>query len=180
MASRLKEIYDKKLKADLKKTLGLGNDLAVPRLDKIVLSMAVGEATTDRKKLDAAVKDMEAIAGQHSVLTHAKKSLANFKIREGMPLGCKVTLRRGRMYDFLDRLVNVALPRVRDFRGLNSKSFDGRGNYAFGIKEQIIFPEIDFDKIDNIRGMDIIVCTTAKNDKEAKALLAAFNFPFYN
>jgi len=180
MVSRLKEIYDKKLKADLKKTLGLGNDLAVPRLDKIVLSMAVGEATTDRKKLDAAVKDMEAIAGQHSVLTHAKKSLANFKIREGMPLGCKVTLRRGRMYDFLDRLVNVALPRVRDFRGLKSKSFDGRGNYAFGIKEQIIFPEIDFDKIDNIRGMDIIVCTTAKNDKEAKALLAAFNFPFYN
>jgi large subunit ribosomal protein L5 len=180
MTSRLKDIYEKKIRPELKKSLGLSNDLAVPKLSKIVLNMSVSEATTDKKKLDAAVKDMEAIAGQHAVVTNAKKSLANFKLKEGMPIGCKVTLRRDRMYDFLDRLVNVAMPRIRDFRGLSGKSFDGKGNYAFGIKEQIIFPEIDFDKIDNIRGMDIIVCTTAKTDKDAKALLSALNFPFYN
>jgi len=180
MTSRLKDIYDKKLKQELKKSLGLKNDLEVPRIEKIVLNMGVGEAGTDRKKLDAAEKDMTSISGQKVVISKAKKSLANFHLRAGMPIGCKVTLRRDRMYDFLDRLVNVAMPRIRDFRGLNAKSFDGRGNYAFGIKEQIIFPEIDFDKIDSIRGMDIIICTTAKNDREAKALLAAFNFPFYN
>ncbi|MDR1009177.1 MAG: 50S ribosomal protein L5 [Rickettsiales bacterium] len=180
MSSRLKDIYDKKLKGEIKKALGLKNDLEVPRLEKVVLNMCVSEATTDKKKLDAAAKDMTAIAGQKVVTTTAKKSLANFKLKEGMPIGCKVTLRKDRMYDFIDRLVNVAMPRIRDFRGLNGKSFDGHGNFAFGIKEQIIFPEIDFDKIDNIRGMDIMVCTTARTDKEARALLAAFNFPFYN
>ena len=180
MASRLKELYDTKIRAELKKQLGYTNEMQLPKLEKIVLNMGVGEAATDKKKLESAVKDMTAIAGQKVVITKAKKSLANFKLKEGMPIGCKVTLRRDRMYDFLDRLVNVAMPRIRDFRGLNGKSFDGKGNYAFGIKEQIIFPEIDFDKIDNIRGMDITVCTTAKTDKEAKALLAAFNFPFYN
>ena len=179
MASRLKELYDTKIRAELKKQLGYTNEMQLPKLEKIVLNMGVGEAATDKKKLESAVKDMTAIAGQKVVITKAKKSLANFKLKEGMPIGCKVTLRRDRMYDFLDRLVNVAMPRIRDFRGLNGKSFDGKGNYAFGIKEQIIFPEIDFDKIDNIRGMDIIICTTANNDKDAKALLAAFNFPFY-
>lgn len=180
MASRLKELYDTKIRAELKQQLGLKNEMEIPKLEKIVLNMGVGEAATDKKKLEAAVKDMTAIAGQKVVITKAKKSLANFKLKEGMQIGCKVTLRKDRMYDFLDRLVNVAMPRIRDFRGINGKSFDGKGNYSFGIKEQIIFPEIDFDKIDNIRGMDITVCTTAKNDKEAKALLAAFNFPFYN
>ncbi|MBD5398236.1 50S ribosomal protein L5 [bacterium] len=180
MASRLKELYDNKIRAELKQQLGFKNEMEIPKLEKIVLNMGVGEAATDKKKLEAAIKDMTAIAGQKVVVTKAKKSLANFKLKEGMQIGCKVTLRKDRMYDFLDRLINVAMPRIRDFRGLNGKSFDGKGNYAFGIKEQIIFPEIDFDKIDNIRGMDIIVCTTAKNDKDAKALLAAFNFPFYN
>lgn len=180
MVSRLKELYDKKIRAELKTKLGYKNDLQVPRLEKIVLNMGVGEAAIDKKKLESAVKDMVAISGQKVIITKAKKSLANFKLKEGMQIGCKVTLRKDRMYDFLDRLINVAMPRIRDFRGLNSKSFDGRGNYAFGIKEQIIFPEIDFDKIDNIRGMDIIVCTTSNNDKDAKALLSAFNFPFYN
>lgn len=180
MASRLKELYDTKIKAELKKQLGYTNDMELPKLEKIVLNMGVGEATTDKKKLESAIKDMTAISGQKVVVTKAKKSLANFKLKEGMHIGCKVTLRKDRMYDFLDRLINVAMPRIRDFRGLNGKSFDGKGNYSFGIKEQIIFPEIDFDKIDNIRGMDITVCTTAKNDKDAKALLAAFNFPFYN
>ncbi|MGN0930071.1 MAG: 50S ribosomal protein L5 [Alphaproteobacteria bacterium] len=180
MASRLKELYDNKIRAELKQQLGLKNEMEIPKLEKIVLNMGVGEAATDKKKLESAIKDMTAIAGQKVVVTKAKKSLANFKLKEGMHIGCKVTLRKDRMYDFLDRLINVAMPRIRDFRGLNGKSFDGKGNYAFGIKEQIIFPEIDFDKIDNIRGMDIIVCTTAKNDKDAKALLAAFNFPFYN
>ena len=180
MVSRLKELYNKKIHAELKTKLGYSNDMQVPRLEKIVLNMGVGEAATDKKKMESAVKDMIAISGQKVVITKAKKSLANFKLKEGMQIGCKVTLRKDRMYDFLDRLINVAMPRIRDFRGLNSKSFDGRGNYAFGIKEQIIFPEIDFDKIDNIRGMDIIVCTTSNNDKDAKALLSAFNFPFYN
>ena len=180
MTSRLKDIYEKKLRPELKKTLELKNDLEVPKLTKIVLNMGVGESATDKKKLEEAEKDMTSISGQKVVQTKAKKSLANFKLRAGMPIGCKVTLRRDRMYDFLDRLVNVAMPRIRDFRGLNAKSFDGKGNYAFGIKEQIIFPEVDFDKIDSIRGMDIIICTTAKTDKEARALLAALNFPFYN
>ena len=180
MASKLKELYDNKIRAELKQQLGFKNEMEIPKLEKIVLNMGVGEAATDKKKLESAIKDMTAIAGQKVVVTKAKKSLANFKLKEGMHIGCKVTLRKDRMYDFLDRLINVAMPRIRDFRGLNGKSFDGKGNYAFGIKEQIIFPEIDFDKIDNIRGMDIIVCTTAKNDKDAKALLVAFNFPFYN
>jgi large subunit ribosomal protein L5 len=180
MTSRLKEIYEKKLRPELKKSLGLKNDLEIPRISKIILNMGVGDAAGDKKKLEEAEKDMISISGQKVVTTKAKKSLANFKLRAGMPIGCKVTLRRDRMYDFLDRLVNVAMPRIRDFRGLSAKSFDGHGNYAFGVKEQIIFPEVDFDKIDSIRGMDIIICTTAKNDKEAKALLAAFNFPFYN
>ena len=180
MSSRLKEIYNKKILPELKKELGYKNDMQVPKLEKIVLNMGVSDAATDKKKLESAIKDMTAIAGQKVVVTKAKKSLANFKLRAGMQIGCKVTLRKDRMYDFLDRLVNIAMPRIRDFRGLNAKSFDGRGNYAFGIKEQIIFPEIDFDKIDNIRGMDIMVCTTATNDKDAKALLKAFNFPFYN
>ncbi|MDR0367266.1 MAG: 50S ribosomal protein L5 [Rickettsiales bacterium] len=180
MSSRLKELYEKNIKPALKKTLGLENDLEVPRLEKIVLNMGVGEAAVDKKKLDAAVKDLTAISAQKVVVTNAKKSLANFKLKQGMPIGCKVTLRKDRMYDFMDRLVNVAMPRIRDFRGLNAKSFDGRGNYAFGIREQIIFPEIDFDKIDDIRGMDIVVCTTAKTDAHAKELLKAFNFPFYN
>ncbi len=180
MSSRLKEIYNKKILPELKKELGYTNDMQVPKLEKIVLNMGVSDAATDKKKLESAIKDMTAIAGQKVIVTKAKKSLANFKLRAGMQIGCKVTLRKDRMYDFLDRLVNIAMPRIRDFRGLNAKSFDGCGNYAFGIKEQIIFPEIDFDKIDNIRGMDIIVCTTATNDKDAKALLKAFNFPFYN
>jgi large subunit ribosomal protein L5 len=180
MSSRLKDLYNEKIKPRLKSELGLKNDLEIPRLEKIVLNMGVGESATDKKKLESAIKDMTAIAGQKCVVTKAKKSLANFKLKEGMQIGCKVTMRKDRMYDFLDRLVNVAMPRIRDFRGLSGKSFDGNGNYAFGIKEQIIFPEIDFDKIDNIRGMDIIICTTAKTDAEAKALLSAFNFPFYN
>ncbi|MDR2099180.1 MAG: 50S ribosomal protein L5 [Rickettsiales bacterium] len=180
MTSRLKELYNAKIKPELKKQLGCKNDLEVPRLEKIVLNMGVGDAALDRKKLDAAVADMTAIAGQKVVVTKAKKSLANFHLKEGMQIGCKVTIRKDRMYDFLDRLVNVAMPRIRDFRGLNAKSFDGKGNYSFGIREQIIFPEIDFDKIDDIRGMDIVICTTARNDKDAKALLSAFNFPFYN
>ena len=180
MSSRLKEIYNKKILPELKKELGYKNDMQVPKLEKIVLNMGVSDAATDKKNLESAIKDMTAIAGQKVVVTKAKKSLANFKLRAGMQIGCKVTLRKDRMYDFLDRLVNIAMPRIRDFRGLNAKSFDGRGDYAFGVKEQIIFPEIDFDKIDNIRGMDIIVCTTATNDKDAKALLKAFNFPFYN
>jgi large subunit ribosomal protein L5 len=180
MASRLKDLYNTKIKPELKKQLGLKNDLEVPRLEKIVLNMGVGDAAGDKKKLEAAIADMTAISGQKVVVTKAKKSLANFHLKEGMQIGCKVTIRKDRMYDFIDRLVNVAMPRIRDFRGLSGKSFDGNGNYAFGIKEQIIFPEIDFDKIDNIRGMDIIVCTTAKDDKDAKALLSTFNFPFYN
>lgn len=180
MASRLKEIYEKKIRPELKTKLGLKNELEVPRLEKVILNMGVGAAAVDRKKLEAAEKDMVAISGQKVVITKARKSLANFKLKEGMPIGCKVTIRKDRMYDFVDRLVNVAMPRIRDFRGLSAKSFDGKGNYAFGIKEQIIFPEIDFDKIDNIRGMDIIICTTARTDEQAKALLAAFGFPFYN
>ncbi len=176
--ARLKTEYFKTIRPALKEQLGITNDLAVPRLDKIVLNMGVGEATQDRKHIDSAVEDMALIAGQKPVITKARKSIATFKLREDMAIGCKVTLRGDRMYEFLDRLVNIALPRQRDFRGLNGKSFDGNGNYAMGIKEQIIFPEIDYDKVSKIRGMDIIICTTATNDKDARALLKAFNMPF--
>ncbi len=178
--ARLQELYEKTIRAELKKQFGYANDLQIPKLEKIVLNMGVGEAVLDKKKIDAAEKDMIAISGQKPVTARAKKSIASFKLREGMPIGVKVTLRKKRMYDFLDKLINVALPRVRDFRGLNAKSFDGAGNYAFGIKEQIIFTEIDFDKMDAIRGMDVIICTTAKTNEEGKALLTHFNFPFYN
>jgi large subunit ribosomal protein L5 len=158
--------------------LGFGNIMQVPRVSKITLNMGVGESVGDKKVMDRAVGDMTAIAGQKPIVTNARKSVASFKIRDGWPVGCKVTLRQERMYEFLDRLVNVAIPRVRDFRGLNRKSFDGRGNYSLGVKEQIMFPEIDYDQIDVIRGMDITITTTAKNDAEAIALLKAFNFPF--
>ena len=176
--SRLKEYYNNTIKNNLKTKFNYKNDLQVPKLDKIVINMGVGEAKDNAKLLDSAVKDLEQITGQHVVITKAKKAIANFKIREGLPIGCKVTLRGEKMYEFFDRLVNLALPRVRDFRGVSGNSFDGRGNYALGIKEQIIFPEIEFDKIDKVRGMDIIIVTTAKTDNEAKALLEEFNMPF--
>ena len=175
---RLKDLYENQIRESLKKEFGYKNEMEIPRLEKIVLNMGVGEATEDRKALDGAVKDMTAIAGQKPVLCHAKKSVASFKLREGMPIGCKVTLRKDRMYEFLDRLITTAMPRIRDFRGINGKSFDGHGNFAFGIKEQIIFLEINYDEIDKIRGMDVIICTSAKTDKEAKALLTGFNMPF--
>jgi large subunit ribosomal protein L5 len=175
---RLKADYDDRIVKAMTEKFGYKNRLEVPRLDKIVINMGVGEATQDKKKVEAAAAEMQAIAGQKPVVTKAKKSIAQFKLREGMPIGCKVTLRRERMYEFLDRLVTVALPRVRDFRGLNPKSFDGRGNYAMGLKEQIVFPEINYDQIDMVRGMDIIVTTTAKTDEEARELLRLFNFPF--
>jgi len=178
MAARLKEIYDSKIRAALKSEFGYGNDLEVPRIEKIVINMGVGEAVADSKKIQSAVADLQAISGQKPVITKSRKSIAQFKLRENMSIGCKVTLRRERMYEFLDRLVTIALPRVRDFRGVSGTSFDGRGNYAMGLKEQIIFPEIDYDKIDQIRGMDIIIVTSAKTDKEAKALLKAFDMPF--
>jgi large subunit ribosomal protein L5 len=157
---------------------GYGNAMQVPRVSKITLNMGVGEAVADKKIMDRAVGDLEQIAGQKAIVTHARKSVASFKIRDGWPVGCKVTLRRERMYEFLDRLVNIAMPRIRDFRGMNRKSFDGRGNYSMGVREQIVFPEIDYDKIDTIRGLDITITTTAKSDEEAMALLEAFNFPF--
>src|SRR5438105_2376552 len=175
---RLKADYDERIVPAMVERFGYKNKLEVPRLDKIVVNMGVGEATQDKKKVEAAAAEMEAIAGQKPVITKAKKSIAQFKLREGMPIGCKVTLRRDRMYEFLDRLVTIALPRVRDFRGLNPRSFDGRGNYALGLKEQIIFPEINYDQIDKVRGMDVIVTTTAKTDEEARELLRLFNFPF--
>ena len=175
---RLRVEYDETIKANLIKEFGYKNVMQAPKLDKIVLNMGVGEAVSDTKKVKSAAADLEKIAGQKPVITHARKSIAGFKVREEMPLGVKVTLRKARMYEFLDRLVNIALPRVRDFRGLNPNSFDGRGNYAMGIKEHIIFPEINFDQIDQTWGMDIIVCTTARTDDEARALLKAFNFPF--
>ena len=175
---RLQEHYEKVLRPELQKKLGYKSAFGVPRLDKIVVNMGVGEAVADSKKVNAAVGDMTKIVGQKPVVTRSRKSIANFKVRVDMPLGCKVTLRRERMYEFLDRLVTVALPRVRDFRGLSGKSFDGRGNYAMGLKEQMIFAEIDYDKVDEVRGMDVIICTTAKSDREAKALLAGFNMPF--
>lgn len=178
MAARLKEIYDSKIRAALKAEFGYGNDLQVPRIEKVVINMGVGEAVADSKKMQNAVGELTAISGQKPVVTKSRKSIAQFKLRENMAIGCKVTLRRDRMYEFLDRLITIALPRVRDFRGVSGTSFDGRGNYAMGLKEQIIFPEIDYDKIDQIRGMDIIIVTSAKTDKEAKALLKAFDMPF--
>jgi large subunit ribosomal protein L5 len=176
--ARLKTVYNETIRKALLEEFKYENEMEVPRLDKIVLNMGVGEATGDSKKPSVAAEDLALIAGQKPVVTRARKSIAGFKVRELMPLGVKVTLRKARMYEFLDRLVNIALPRVRDFRGLNPKSFDGRGNYAMGIKEHIVFPEINYDKVDQIWGMDIIVCTTAKTDDEARALLKAFNFPF--
>ncbi|MBX3584511.1 MAG: 50S ribosomal protein L5 [Rhizobiaceae bacterium] len=175
---RLKKVYEEKIRQALKDQFNYANEMQVPRLDKIVLNMGVGEATADSKKPSVAAEDLALIAGQKPVVTRARKSIAGFKVRENMPIGTKVTLRAERMYEFLDRLVTIALPRVRDFRGLNPKSFDGRGNYAMGIKEHIVFPEINYDKVDQIWGMDIIVCTTAKTDDEARALLKGFNFPF--
>ena len=175
---RLKKDYDERIVPAMIEKFGYKNRMAVPRLDKIVINMGVGEATQDKKKVDIAANEMQLIAGQKPVVTKAKTSIAQFKLREGMPIGCKVTLRRERMFEFLDRLVTVALPRVRDFRGLNDKSFDGRGNYAMGLKEQIIFPEINYDDIEKVRGMDIIVTSTAKTDDEARELLRLFNFPF--
>ena len=176
--SRLHEVYNDKLVPQLKERFAYQSVMEVPRIQKITLNMGVGEAVGDKKILDNAVGDMEKIAGQKVVVTKARTSVAGFKIREGWPIGCKVTLRRERMYEFLDRLINIALPRVRDFRGLSAKAFDGRGNYSLGVKEQIIFPEIDYDKIDALRGMDITITTTAKTDEEGRALLEAFNFPF--
>lgn len=176
--SRLKDLYNDQVKDAMVKKFGYKNPMEVPKLDKIVINMAIGEAKENSKILDVAMKELETIAGQKAVLTRAKNSIANFKIREGMPLGCKVTLRGDRMYEFLDRLVNLSLPRVRDFRGVSADSFDGRGNYALGIKEQLIFPEIEYDKIDKVRGMDVIFVTTAKTDEEARELLTQFNMPF--
>ena len=175
---RLKKHYSAVVRPKMLEQFGYKNPMQLPRIEKIVLNMGIGESTADSKKARIAAADLTLIAGQKAVVTRAKKSIATFKVREGMPLGAKVTLRGTRMYDFLDRLINIALPRVRDFRGLNPKSFDGRGNFAMGIKEHIVFPEIDYDKVDQIWGMDVIVCTTAETDDEARALLAAFNFPF--
>jgi large subunit ribosomal protein L5 len=175
---RLKADYDARIVAAMTEKFGYKNRMEVPRLDKIVLNMGVGEATQDKKKVETAAAEMQLIAGQKPVITKAKTSIAQFKLREGMPIGVKVTLRRERMYEFLDRLITIALPRVRDFRGLNPKSFDGRGNYAMGLKEQIVFPEINYDRIEKVRGMDVIVTTTAKTDEEARELLRLFNFPF--
>jgi large subunit ribosomal protein L5 len=175
---RLKKVYNETIRQALLEQFKYDNEMQIPRLDKIVLNMGVGEATGDSKKPSVAAEDLAMIAGQKAVVTRARNSIASFKVRENMPIGAKVTLRKEKMYEFLDRLVNIALPRVRDFRGLNPKSFDGRGNYAMGIKEHIVFPEINYDKVDQIWGMDIIVCTTAKTDDEARALLKAFNFPF--
>ena len=176
--SRLQEKYQKELAGEIQKKLGLGNPMQVPRITKITLNMGVGEAVADKKIIENARGDMERIAGQRPVTTISRKSVAGFKIRDGMPIGCKVTLRRERMYEFLDRLVNIAIPRIRDFRGLNAKSFDKQGNYSMGVQEQIIFPEINYDEIDELRGMDIVITTTATTPAEGRALLEAFNFPF--
>jgi large subunit ribosomal protein L5 len=175
---KMRKQYDDVIVKAMTEKFGYKNRMEVPKIEKIVINMGVGEATQDKKKVEQAASEMEAIAGQKPVITKAKKSIAQFKLREGMPIGCKVTLRRERMYEFLDRLITVALPRVRDFRGLNAKSFDGRGNYAMGLKEQIVFPEINYDRIDKVRGMDVIVTTTAKSDDEARELLRLFGFPF--
>ncbi|WP_376875220.1 50S ribosomal protein L5 [Albirhodobacter sp. R86504] len=175
---RLKSLYADSIRAAMKEEFSFKNEMQIPRLDKIVLNMGVGEAVKDTKKVKNAAEELSLIAGQKAVITYAKKSIAGFRVREEMPLGCKVTLRGDRMFEFLDRLITIALPRVRDFRGVKGTSFDGRGNYAFGLKEHIVFPEIDFDKVDEVLGMDIIICTTAKADAEAKALLKHFNMPF--
>ena len=175
---RLKSVYEDQIVAAMTEKFGYKNHMEVPKIEKITINMGVGEGSQDKKKVQTAAAEMELIAGQKPVITKAKKSIAQFKLREGMPIGCKVTLRRERMYEFLDRLITVAMPRIRDFRGLNPKSFDGRGNYAMGLKEQIIFPEISYDQIEKVRGMDIIVTTTAKTDDEARELLRLFGFPF--
>jgi large subunit ribosomal protein L5 len=175
---RLKKLYSETIRKALQEEFNYANEMMIPRLDKVVINMGVGEATGDSKKPSVAAEDLAMIAGQKPVVTRARTSIAGFKVREGMPIGAKVTLRQDRMYDFIDRLVTIALPRVRDFRGLNPKSFDGRGNFAMGVKEHIVFPEINYDKVDQIWGMDIIVCTTARSDDEARALLKALNFPF--
>lgn len=175
---RLRKHYDEVVRAELLQQFGYANPMQVPQIDKIVLNMGVGESVNDSKKASTAAADLALIAGQRPVVTHARKAIASFKVRENMPIGCKVTLRKARMYEFVDRLITVALPRVRDFRGLNPKSFDGRGNFALGIKEHIIFPEINYDQAEQVWGMDVIVCTTAKSDDEARALLKLFNFPF--
>ena len=178
--ARLQDHYRDTVVKQLQEQFGYANVMEVPKITKITLNMGVGEAVADRKVMENAVGDMEKIAGQKAIVTKARKSVAGFKVREGWPIGCKVTLRRERMYEFLDRLINIAMPRVRDFRGVSGKAFDGRGNYSMGVKEQIIFPEIDYDKVDALRGMDITITTTAKSDEEAKALLSAFSFPFRN
>lgn len=176
--SRLFELYNSQIKNELREKFNYGNVMEIPKLEKIVINIGVGEAVGNSKALDAAVNDLTTISGQKPVITRAKKSIANFKIRENMPLGCKVTLRGEKMYEFLDKLINIAIPRVRDFRGVSATSFDGRGNYSLGVKEQLIFPEIDYDKIDKVRGMDIIIVTTAETDEEARELLRAFGMPF--
>ena len=176
--SRLKEMYDNEIAAKMKEKFGYTNPMQIPKLSKIVINMGVGEAKENVKVLESAVRDMEIISGQKAVITKSKKSIANFKIRENMPIGCKVTLRGEKMYEFADRLINLALPRVRDFRGVNPNAFDGRGNYSLGIKEQLIFPEIEYDKVDKVRGMDVIFVTTANTDEEARYLLTLFNMPF--
>ncbi len=176
--SRLRAVYEGEVRPRLMEQFGYTNSLQAPKLEKIVLNMGVGEGAADKKKITAAVQDMTLIAGQKPVVTKARKSVAAFKVRTGMLVGCKVTLRRERMYEFLDRLITIALPRVRDFRGLSGRAFDGRGNYALGLKEQIVFPEIDYDKVDVVRGMDVVICTTAKTDSEGRALLAGFQMPF--
>jgi large subunit ribosomal protein L5 len=178
MAARLKQIFNEKLVPDLKAKLGLKNTMQVPRILKITINMGVGEAVADKKVMDAATADLAKITGQKPAVTKAKKSVATFKVRDGQAIGCKVTLRGDRMYEFLDRLVSIAIPRIRDFRGISTRSFDGRGNYSLGVKEQIIFPEIQYDQIDQIRGMDITISTSARDDKHGRALLEAFNFPF--
>lgn len=176
--ANLKTVYNNELAPKLKEELGLSNVMEVPRITKITLNMGVGEALGDKKALENALADLERIAGQKPVVTKARKSIAGFKVREGWPIGCKVTLRRERMYEFLERLISISIPRIRDFRGMSAKSFDGRGNYAMGVNEQIIFPEIDYDKVDKLRGLDIAITTTARTDEEGRALLKAFNFPF--
>ena len=178
--SRLKEMYHKEFKNSLKKELDIKNDMAIPKLNKIVVNMGVGEASQEKSKIEGALNDLKLISGQHPIITRARKSVAGFKLREGSNVGVKVTLRRNKMYEFLDRLINIALPRVRDFRGLTNKSFDGKGNFSLGVKEQIIFPEIDYDNLDSLRGMDITIVTSSRNDKEGLALLKKFNMPISN
>lgn len=178
--TNFEKLYNEVIKKSLHEQFGYANSHEIPKLTKIVLNIGVGDAVSDKKKLNSAVEEMTAIAGQRPVVTKARKSIATFKLREGMPIGCKVTLRRKKMYEFLERLVNIALPRIRDFHGIHGKNFDGKGNFAFGIKEQLIFPEINYDKVDDVRGMDIVICTTAKTNEEAKTLLTGFNLPIKN